>query len=211
MSEAQRPSIESTIRIIAERWKKADVLLPAFPLLARGTPLAITDLASSTGVPAARIETAVQIGRCERDSAGRLIDLYGMTLKPTLHRIEVETKIVYACCALWAHVIPKLVERVVRIESVDPVRREIIRLTISPDRVETVEPAGATASLAHATRQAVAADVGAAFCSNVRHFVSEESAEQFAAQNPARQVVGLAELQEAAGTLYRAIWRVSKS
>ncbi len=208
--ETQRPSFESTLRIIAERWKNAGVLLPAFPLLARGTPLAIADISKSTGVPAERIDQAVRSGRCKRDAAGRIIELYGMTLAPTLHRVEVETRILYSCCALWAHVIPMLVERVVRIESVDPMRRELIRLTLSPSGVEAVDPAGAAATLVHPTREAVAADVGAALCGHMRHFVSRESAERFAEQDPTREVVGLAALQEAAGKLYRAIRQVSK-
>jgi alkylmercury lyase len=203
--------LSSTIAILAERWSKADVLLPAFPLLARGTPLAIADIAQSTGIPAERIEDAVRLGRCERNSAGRLIDLYGMTLSPTLHRVEIESRIVYSCCALWAHVIPKLIGRAARIESVDPVRRQLIRLTISLDGIEAAEPAAAMATLVHTTREAVAADVGAAFCTHVRHFVSQESAEQFVAEDPARQLVALSELQEAANLLYRAIWEASKS
>ena len=209
MSEGQPPSFESTIRIIAERWKNANVLLPAFPLLARGTPLAVADVARSAGVPVEQIESAVRFGRCKRDAAGRLTDLYGMTLAPTLHRLEVENRIVYGCCALWTHVIPMLVEQVVRIESVDPVRRELIRLTISPNGVQAVEPVHSMATLVNTTREAVATDVGAAFCGHVRHFVSRESAEQFAEQNPTRTVVGLGELQEAASKLYRTIWEVS--
>ena len=76
--------------------------------------------------------------------------------------------------------------------------------------MEAVDPAGAAATLVHPTREAVAADVEAALCGHMRHFVSRESAERFAEQDRTREAVGLAALQEAAGKLYRAIRQVSK-
>jgi alkylmercury lyase len=203
-------STAATIRILAERWRSAGALLPAFPLLARGTPLAIAGVAQSTGIPEDRIERAIRSGRCKRDADGRLTGLFGLTLTPTLQRVAIEGRIVYSCCALWAHVIPMLVGRTAKIESVDPLSRALVRLTILPSGLQAVEPAGAAATLAHVTREAVAADVGAAFCSQVRHFVSQDSAGRFAGQNPARTVVTLTELQRAAEDLYRAIREASE-
>ena len=197
----------ATIRHLAARWREAKVLLPAFPLLAQGEPLDIDLVAQTTGIPAEQIEKAVETGRCERDSAGRLIDLYGMTLSPTLHRIEVDSKIVFSCCALWAHVIPKLIGREISVESVDPRRRELVRLSISPNGVEAVKPVGAAATMAIASEEAVGEDVCSAFCCQVRHLVSRESAEEFAAESSVRQVVELTELQTEADDLYRAIWQ----
>lgn len=208
--ESER-AVASTIRHLAARWQEARILLPLFPLLAKGEPLEIDHAAQTTGVPAVQIVRAAVAGRCERDARGRLVDLYGMTLAPTLHRIEVETKIVYSCCALWAHVIPKLIGKAVEVESVDPLRRELIRLSISPKRVEAVEPIGATATMVVANDDEISEDVDAAFCSQVRHFVSRESADEFAEASSARQVVDLVQLQKEADNLYRAIWAVVHS
>lgn len=199
--------IRQTIHHLAARWRQAEVLLPAFPFLARGRPLAIDDLSRRTGTALGEIERAVRTGRCEQDSAGRLVELYGMTLSPTLHRIEIETKIVFSCCALWAHVIPKLVDNKVSIESIDPVERQVARLEVSPRGIESAEPTGAVATLAIATGAAIESDVSEAFCNQVRHFVSRGSAQRFAQENPRRQVVELDELQEAADQLYDEIWR----
>ena len=198
-----------TIQLLASRWADAGILLPAFPLLASGRPLGIAEIAAASGVSAIRVTEALDSGRCERDATGRLIDLYGMTLTPTLHRLEIDRKIVFSCCALWAHVIPKLVERTVRVESVDPVSRELIRLSVSPQGVESVEPAQAVATMAIASQEAIEADVSAAFCSNVRHFVSRESADLFAAGSPARHVVDVPELDDSASQLHREIWNAS--
>jgi len=182
-----------------------------FPLLATGEALEIDRVSQATGVPAADIERAAAAGRCKRDAEGRLVDLYGMTLAPTLHRVEVDSKIVYSCCALWAHVIPKLIGAAVKVESVDPLRREVIRLSINSKGVQAVDPSGAMATMVVSSEEEVSDDVCSSFCCQVRHFVSRESAEEFAKGSPARQVVDLAQLQEEADNLYRAIWAVVHS
>jgi hypothetical protein len=203
MPTAERlQQFQSTIELLAARWGEAGPLLPAFSLLAQGRPLPIEEIAKAAGAEVDQVETAVDAACCERDAQGRLIDLYGLTLKPTHLRLEIGRKILFSCCALWAHVIPKLVDSRVRVESTDPSRRELVRLTVSPAGVESVDPPGAAATLAVVTR-----DTCDAFCCQVRHFISRESAEEFAAERPACHVVELSELQGAAEQLHRAIWR----
>lgn len=209
--QAMELSSSATIRHLAAGWREAKVLLPLFPLLAKGEALEIDRVSRATGVSAVEIERAAAAGRCERDADGRLIDLYGMTLAPTLHRVEADSKIIYSCCALWAHVIPKLIEYPVEVESVDPRRRELVRLSISPEGVEQVDPIGAMATMVVSGEEEASDDVCASFCCQVRHFVSRESAEEFAKGSPTREVVDLAQLQEEADNLYRAIWAVVHS
>lgn len=200
-------NFESTIHWLATRWKEAEVLLRAFPLLAQGHPLEIADIAKAAEAPVERVIQALEVGRCERDQAGRLIDLYGMTFVPTLHRLQIAEKMLFSCCALWAHVIPKLVEDTVRVESIDPVRREVVRLSISPDGIDSVDPEASAATLAAASEAEIEEGVREAFCWQVRHFVSRESAEEFAAGSPSCHAVELMQLQCAADLLHEVIWR----
>lgn len=195
-----------TLERLAARWSSAGPLLPGFPLLARGRPVSVGEIAAAAGAQPRRVERAVDAARCERDENGRLIDLYGLTLTPTLHRLSIAGRILFSCCALWAHVIPKLVAGIVRVESVDPRRRELVRLAISPRAVEYVDPPGAVATLAVATREAIDRDVGEAWCRQVAHFVSRKSADEFAAARPTCHVVELAKLGQAAEFLHQAIW-----
>lgn len=194
-----------TLHLLAARWRDAATLLPAFRLLAQGRPLAVEEIARASGVTDERVSHAIAAARCGRDADGRIVDLYGLRLAPTLHRLEIGHKVLFSCCALWAHVIPKLVDATVRVESVDPVCREIVRLSLSPERVQSADPAESAGTLALATREAIDADVGEAFCSHARHFVSHDSAQQFAAARPSRHPVTLAELHQAADELYNAI------
>lgn len=200
--QAFRPTID----LLADRWGDAGPLLQGFPLLARGKPLAIEEIAEAAGINVKGVERAVDAARCERDAEGRLIDLYGLTLTPTPHRLEIDKKILFSCCALWAHVVPKLVKATVQVESIDPIRREVVRLSVSPAGVESVDPAESAATLAAATEEAIAANVYEAFCFQVRHFISRESADEFSRALPSCHSVDLSEIQEAADLLHDAIW-----
>jgi len=196
---------DSTIRCLADRWSCAGLLLPGFPLLARGEPLTVGQIAGAAEVNDHEVEEALRQARCAFDESGRLIDLFGMTLAPTYHRLEIDGKAVFSCCALWAHVIPKLVSRAVLVESIDPVSREIVRLEIAPGAVQSVYPRTALATMAETDPASIEQDVGSAFCRHVRHFASSDSAYKFAAESPSFQVVDVDELHEIAGQFYNAI------
>lgn len=200
----------STIRILASRWADAGLLLPAFPLLASGQPLGIDEIAEATSVNVDRVTQVLENARCERDEDGRLIDLFGMTLSPTLHRLTIDGRVLFSCCALWAHVIPKLLDRTVHVESVDPISRELIRFSISAHGIDSAKPADAMATMAIASQEAVDADVCPAFCCHVRHFGSLESAERFAARSRARHVVDLVTLDNMADQLHQEIRRAAR-
>ena len=204
-------TFRQTLDLLADRWGDAGPLLPAFSLFARGGPVSVEEIARAAGVEVHRVERALESARCERDAEGRVLELYGLTLTPTSQRLEIDGKTLFACCALWAHVVPKLVHATVRVESVDPIRQEIVRLSLSARGVEHADPAGSAATLAVAKQKAITANVGEAFCSHVRHHVSCESAKEFAAAGPTRRAVGLAELQEAADYLCAAIWRAAEA
>jgi len=196
---------DSTLRFLASRWRGAGLLIPAFALLARGQPLTLAEIAQASAATDEDASHALAAARAERDSNGRFVDLYGLTLSPTLHRLDIRGKVLFGCCALWAHVVPRILNAPIRVESVDPIRREIVRLSITPDGVEDVHPVGSAATLAVATREAIEADVCQAFCCQVRHFASRDSALEFAAAQPARHVVALPELEQAAVAFHRAI------
>ena len=200
-----------TLERLATRWGSARPLLPGFSLLARGRPVSVEEIARGAGTDPGEVERAVDAARCERDEKGRLIDLYGLTLTPTMHRLTIDGKVLFSCCALWAQVIPKLVDRTVQVDSVDPMRRETVSLAISPARIESVDPPAAVATLAVASQDAIDRDVGEAWCSQVSHFVSRESAEEFAAARSTCHVVELSELRRATERFHQAIWSAIES
>jgi alkylmercury lyase len=174
-------------------------------MLAEGKPLAIDQLAAETGVEVDPLRELLVSVRSRFDEQGRLVDLFGMTLEPTPHRLEIESNVVFSCCALWAHVIPKLINRRIGVRSTDPVSEEPVQLRISPGGIEFVAPAHAMATMAVANARDIAADVGAAFCSHVNHFTSGENAEAFAAEHDSREVMTIDQLHGLGSTFYQAI------
>jgi len=194
-----------TIDLLADRWRAAGTLLPGFGLLAEGEPLPIDQLAAETGVEIDRLRELLVSVRSQFDDEGRLVDLFGMTLERTPHRLEIGSNVVFSCCALWAHVIPTLINRSIVVHSTDPVSRELVQLSISPEGIECVEPVHAMATMAVANARDITADVCAAFCCQVKHFVSRENAELFASGSARRCVVTIGELHELGSDFYRAI------
>ena len=57
------------------------------------------------------VEEALQLGRTERDSRGDVIELFGVMLAPTLHRMEVDERVLFSCCPLVAHTVPRLIDK----------------------------------------------------------------------------------------------------
>lgn len=205
MEDKLDQGIIATLDLLASRWAGAGPLLPCFPLLAQGEPLAISEMAEASGREVWLIEQTLKAARCRFDDDARLIDLFGMTLEPTLHRLEIGGRIVFSCCALWAHVIPRLVGRPVSVQSVDPTSRQVVRLSISPTGVTALDPPQALATLAVADSGSIGSDVESAFCRHVRHFATLGSAERFSLVSPARRVVPLGALDRAAERLHLAI------
>ncbi len=194
-----------TIDLLADRWRAAGSLLPGFGMLAEGRPLPIDRLAAETGIEVDRLRELLVSVRSRFDEEGRLVDLFGMTLEPTPHRLEIGSKVLFSCCALWAQVIPKLINRSIVVESTDPVTNDLVRLSVSPVGIESLEPVGAAATMAVASAPDIAANVGAAFCRHVNHFASRDSAEAFAAESDNRSVITAEQLNDLGSLFYRAI------
>lgn len=203
------PPIVMTLDHLARRWRGARPLLSAFALLSRGRPVEVSEIAEAAGASIDQIEKALTSARSARDDAGRVTDLFGMTLAAAPHRLEIGQATTFACCALWAHTIPRLVGLVARIDSEEPGSGQRVRLTVSPNGLDSVQTPGASAVLAVAERWEIEANVGRAFCGHVRHFASRHNAEEFAAAAPTRHVVELAQLDAAARFLHTAIMSAS--
>ncbi len=203
-----RRSVAETVEHLAARWAQADkrILRHVFPLLTEGQPVPVARIAEASQSSASMVEAALEHGRADRDSEGRVVELSGLMLSPTMHRVEIDDVALFSCCALLAQLVPALVGRPVRVESVDPLSRRVVSLDMTPEGVTAVEPSGAVASFVVTEPGGVAQDVGANFCRHVHHFASLDSAKAFAAADHRRYTLEIAELHEAARALYRAAW-----
>lgn len=86
------------------------------------------------------MEKALQIRRADQDLHGRVIELFGVILIPTQHRIMVEDVALLSCCAMVSQMVPSLVGKKATVESVDPINNKVIKIRISPKSIQSVEP-----------------------------------------------------------------------
>lgn len=197
-----------TIQHIASRWEQADkaALRHLFPLLAAGKPVSHSLFAIIVKTDVFAVEKALQLGRTDRHSRGNVIGLSGFTLLPTLHRLMIEDVALFSCCAMVAQMMPSLAGKTAAIESIDPINNKVVKIIISPNSIQSVEPKEAVATFVVTNQEDVLREVSSAFCSHVRHFINYRTAEEFTSLNPKRYVVDIDQLHRIAGQVRDLIW-----
>jgi len=203
------PELVRTIEHLAARWDRADrhILKYLFSLLAEGRPVSVNRLVEASGATSESVELALAGGRVEVDDNNQITQLYGVTLSQTLHRVETEHTILFTCCSLVSHVVPRVLARQGRVTSIDPVTGDPVRLLIAPEGLVSVEPKSAVASMIVTDEIDLEEDAPLSFCDHVHHFTTRSAATEFIERNPGRYEISLSELDAAARMLYSAVWR----
>jgi len=201
-------SFEDVIKHLVSRWQQADkiILRQLFPLLAEGKPVSPKRLAELTGNDLVLVEKALISGRTSRDEEGNVIELFGIMQMPARHRIQIGQVCLFSCCALVAQMVPILLGKPTRIESVDPISNRLVTLDTSPSGIQSVEPLSAVGTLVITNQEEVSTDVRSAFCTHVHHFPDVESAQEFIAKDSRRYLVTIQQFNEASHRLCTAIW-----
>ena len=113
--------------------------------LAAGRPASSDAIAALSGLPEAEVRSQVQrwakMGGVDLDADGNVTANSGLSLNPTPHRFTVNGQELYAWCSLDTFFLPAYVGATATVESHCAVTGDPIRLTISPDGVESAEPA----------------------------------------------------------------------
>ena len=201
--------ISVTVSHLATRWHRPDkrILREMILLLVSGQPVSPGEVFQRGGFEISAVEEVLRLAPLGLDNHGRVTEVFGFKLAPTLHRIEVDEVALFSCCALTPHVLPNLIGKTVMIESVDPIRRNIVRLRIDSHGVNSVEPSNSVGTLIETEAQEIREDVVTHFCRHVRHFTSPESAKQFVEGHSGRYIVGINDFHSAARQLYQKVWR----
>ncbi len=122
-----------------------------------------------------------------RDERGRVLGFGGLAAAPMHHRFEVDDRMLSTWCAWDSLFIPEILGRPARVASPDPESGELVRLVVTPDRIESVEPAGVVVSFIMPDAQAFgssAVNVIAKFCHFIFFFSSRASGERWVAKHP---------------------------
>jgi alkylmercury lyase len=158
--------------------------------LALGEPVDPARIAARAGMPASDALGLLRGSPAEWDHDGRLVG-FGLTLRPTRHRFEVDGRLLYTWCAPDALGFPAVLGIEAHVESPCLVTGEPIRLDVGPEGVRHVEPAEAVVSIV--TPTASLTDFRRALCHEQHFFSSPQAASDWQAAHPEGIVVSVAD------------------
>lgn len=160
-------------------------------LLARGEPVRVEELAAAAGRPASDIERLArsQPGT-EWDEKGRLVG-FGLTLRPTPHRLIVAGRTLYTWCAADTVMFTMILGEPSEVESTCPATGAPIRLELAPASVVSVSPLSAVIS--ELPGAGLGGDLRAEVCDHGHFFASTGAASTWSAKHPDGEVLEVAE------------------
>jgi alkylmercury lyase len=159
--------------------------------LAKGLAVDGAQLSRALGVP---LEEGRALLHCDAikgsvyaDDQGRALGFSGLAIKPMHHRFEVDGRALSTWCAFDSLFLPEILGRPARISSPDPESGELVRLAVTPERIQSVEPESAVISFILPDDRAFATsakDVMAKFCHYIYFFSSRCTGESWVARHP---------------------------
>jgi alkylmercury lyase len=126
--------------------ERGRIAAAAIAELAAGEPVEIARVAERAGAPADDVLDFLQSSPAEFDRDGRLAG-FGLTLRPTPHRVELGGRTLYTWCAPDTLELPTLLGQPVRVESRCFATGETVRVEVEPNGVRKLEPEAAVVSM----------------------------------------------------------------
>jgi len=121
--------------------------------------------------------------RSERDHQGNILGLFGLSLVTHPHQFLVNGQTLFTWCAIDALLYPPLLGKTAHVESRCPITSKKVRLTITPERVEWVDPPSAMVSMVLPDTPQLCwetvDEIQAGFCQHVRLFTSSQAVVQW--------------------------------
>jgi alkylmercury lyase len=161
--------------------------LDLYRLLAEGQPVPRTVLAERLGVSLEAVNRILDgWPGVFSDAERRIVGYWGLSI-PTAygspHTLKMNDGVLSAWCAWDTLFLPQLVGHTAEIESVGPAGNGIVRLTVTPERVDRVEPVGAQMSILLPDAQEMQKHIVTSFCHFVDFFPSRQAAENWTAKH----------------------------
>ncbi len=173
--------------------------------LLEGRPVSLDTLVEATGYPQDEIDHFLNRMDAERDENGAVVGV-GLSLHPTPHQYETGGKILYGWCAADTLIFPAVFQHTARVTSRDPITGASIKLTVSPDGVEQVDPSSAVTTW---VEDGASSSLRESFCFPSRFCVRASDAQQWAADRENTTVRSLEEAHGAARAIANRLqeWR----
>jgi alkylmercury lyase len=129
--------------------KMTSVCIQVIRFLAHGRPVSTDRFAALSHLPLDEVQAAFsQLKKCgaEFDDQGHLVGAI-LSLNPTPHQFRVNGRELFAWCALDTLFLPTLLQQSAQVESTCPATGAILRLTITPEGVQMLDPSGMILSI----------------------------------------------------------------
>ena len=155
-----------------------------YRLLAEGGPVPRETLAQRLTVPVTVVTRILERWPgAFYDSQRRVVGYWGLSISvahASPHQLTVGGRKLSAWCAWDTLFLPQILGQSAEIESTSPRSRSVVRLIVSPDRVEFVDPITTHVSFLLPDAKGAHEDVVTAFCRFVHFFPSRQAAESWA-------------------------------
>lgn len=186
----EKPNLDELVEVLRPSFPSLDrdgqkVSVEIYRLLAQGQPVVRGQLADRVQMPLATVNE--MLGRwwgIDYDDRNRIAGYWGLTIRPTQHRLEVNGQTLYAWCAWDTLFIPEILKASACIESASPATKTTVRLKLSPEGVQEVEPVGAVMSFVTPETAKVKQNVVAHFCHFVYFFESMDAGMAWTSKQP---------------------------
>jgi alkylmercury lyase len=155
------------------------VISAVYDALAEGEPVSIDAVAQALGRSSQ--DVAETVSRCNVEFKDELIVGFGgLSLIETAHAFELRDRRLYTWCAWDPLFIALILGEEARVESVCPVTRTVVSLTVGPTGVRDVTPSTAVLSM-RIPDESCRKDTITNFCSVVLLFATDDAANQWIA------------------------------
>lgn len=200
MTKAGEFDLDTLARTVLDAHPKLEALgrrlsLELYRTLVEGAPVPRGVLARRLDVPQETVDRILDSWPgVFSDSKRRVVGYWGLSLPSAYggpHRFTIDDRCFSAWCAWDTLFLPELLGRTARVESTSPHSRAPVRVTISPERVERVEPCEASMSFLVPDAAGVRNDVVANFCHFIHFFPSREAGESWTARRPGTFVLSI--------------------
>ncbi len=204
MTDNERTNLKDLNAALIDAFPEMDdvhrrVALATYRELARGKPASPREIATRAGVEeeAAHRILGQWIG-VYRDREGSVIGFWGLAIPEMKHRFEVDGVHLYTWCAWDTLFLPALLGKTAHVESPCATSGELVRLTMSPDGVESAEPRSPVLSFLAPVASKFQDNIIENFCCYIHFFRSCADGESWIAKTPGTFLLALDDAVELA-------------
>ncbi len=173
------------------------LLVLAWRSLATGRPVTLNQIDEFVSELAIEPAEADQFLRqmTERDAEDSIVGIMGLSLNDHAHRFTVGGVEMATWCAADTLFLPAMLGQTASVESESPLSKETVRVTVSPEGVQTSQPADAVITIVvpEETDMTSVASISMTFCSHIFFFASRSEAEEWSSEREDIEILTLDE------------------